>query len=107
MLRFPYDPQKWLGENMQLPDFSGKVVILYLSNSTDERGIVLQDPVFQIQGDRLFLLGRIAEGTSPNDWVAGVYSGVAWECVDQYLVFDSLEDYLARASLAWAENPVQ
>ncbi len=92
---------------MRLPDFAGKVVLLYLTYTSDDRGIVLEDPVFQAQGDRLFLVGRIAEGTSPNDWVAGSMSGVAWESVDQYLVFDSLEDYLGRASLAWAENPMQ
>lgn len=94
-------------DHAKFPDFLNKLVSLYLTNATEERGVVLDNPTFELQGGRLFLIGNIAEGTTENDWAAGIPSAVAWDRVEQYLIFDSLEDYLFRTSLAWDKQAVQ
>lgn len=92
---------------MLLPDLSRKIVVLYLSNRTYEHVVVMADPEFEIQGERLFLCGSIPDGVSPNDWAVGVRTHVAWAQVEEYLVFDSLEDYLNRAAMAMEDTTLQ
>ncbi len=89
-----------------LPDLSGRIVVLYLHGRRDPDGSVLQDASFQRQGGRLFLVGKIPEGVSANDWVQGIESAVAWDRVEEYLVFGSLEDYRARAARARRDTQV-
>ncbi len=91
----------------RLPNLSGKVVVLYLANRNYEHVVVMEDPIFELNGERLFLCGAIPDGVSPNDWAAGIRSSVAWDQVEEYLVFDSLEDYLSRAALAVEEGYLQ
>lgn len=90
-----------------LPDFTGKVVVLYLENRTYEHVVVLDSPEFTMQGGRLFLTGEIPEGVSPNDWASRISSNVAWDRIEEYLVFASLDDYLSRAAVAMDENMLQ
>ncbi|MBW1988715.1 MAG: hypothetical protein JRI97_04125 [Deltaproteobacteria bacterium] len=90
-----------------LPDLRGKIVVLYLVNRSLDHVAVMEDPHFEMLGNRLFIIGTVPEGTSPNDWAAGVTSNVAWDRVEEYLVFDSLEEYLSRASAAWDETVYQ
>lgn len=91
----------------RLPNLSGKVVVLYLANRNYEHVVVMEDPIYELQGERLFLCGSIPEGVSPNDWATGIRSSVAWDHVEEYLVFESLEDYLSRAALAAEEGYLQ
>ena len=84
-----------------LPDFVGKVVCLYLTHKPDADGEVLCDPHFETQGGRLFLLGTPAPGTTVNDWIEGKTTAVAWDTVDVYYLFDSLEDYLNCRKKGW------
>ena len=90
-----------------LPKLSGKIVVLYLVNRSLEHVAVLEDPHFENLGGRLFIVGVVPDGTSPNDWAAGVTSTVAWDRVEEYLVFDTLEQYLSRAALAWDDTVYQ
>ncbi len=92
---------------MSYPDFTGKVVAVYLANRPEEHTVVLQSPTFQIQADRLFLVGEFAESTTANDWAAGVTTAVAWDHVEQYLVFDNVEEYFSRLSQAWDKQTFQ
>jgi hypothetical protein len=86
---------------MQFPDFSNKIILVYLMGRPPDDGVLLQHAVFEIQGGRPFIIGEFAEGASANDWVAGVCTALAWDTVQQYFVFDSMEDYMARASQAY------
>lgn len=90
-----------------LPDLAGKVVVLYLANRNFEHVVVMENPDFTMQGGRLFLSGEIPDGVSPNDWAAGIVSSVAWDRVEEYLVFNSLEDYLSRATVAMDDSMLQ
>ena len=86
------------------PDFSGKIVLLYLENRASEDSVVLENAAFQIQGDKIFLVGRIAEGTTPNDWASGVDTAVSCDSIEQYLVFDSLQEYMDRVARSYTEE---
>ena len=81
-----------------LPDFAGKVVVLYMSNDTDpqQSGSTMVDGEFELQGGKLFLRGMIPEGVTDSDWAAGVEMAVAWEHVVEYLVFESMDEYFER-----------
>ena len=61
-----------MGSMMQFPDFSNKIVLVYLMGRPPDDGVLLEQAVFEIQGGRSFIIGYFAEGASANDWVAGV-----------------------------------
>ena len=86
---------------MPFPDFSDKIVLIYLMGRSPDDGVLLERAVFEVHGGRAFLTGEFAEGASANDWVAGVRTALAWDTVQQYFMFDSMEDYMARASQAF------
>ncbi len=86
------------------PDLSEKIVLIYLGSRTSEESVVLEDVAFQIQGDKIFMVGRIAEGTTPNDWASGVSTAIAWDRIEQYLVFDSLQEYMDRVARSYSEG---
>lgn len=94
-------------KDMRFPDLGDKVVLIYLTNQCDENNVVLERTRFEMQGDKLFIVGVFAEGTTANDWATGVHTAVAWSNVEQYLVFDSLEDYFHRISLAHENQTLQ
>jgi hypothetical protein len=75
-----------------LPNFSGKTV----SFSTADSTLAVENPRFQKQGDRLFIVGTIPRGGTTSDWALGVTCAVAWSAVTDYMVFDSVEDYRKR-----------
>jgi hypothetical protein len=104
-------PRRQTGrENMihiQFPDFSGKIILLYLTDRSDEHNVVLQNAVMENQAGKLFVVGQFAEGTTTNDWATGIQTAVAWDNVEQYLVFDSIEDYFSRISLGWENTTYQ
>lgn len=87
--------------DMVFPDFSGKIILIYLINRSLDDAVVLHHVRFEVQGARIFLIGEYAEGTTANDWAVDVTTAVSWDSVEQYLVFDSIEDYFNRASLAY------
>ena len=83
--------------NDTLPDFRGKIVLVYHIGSRDPQiSSVIESPVFDHQGDRLFLCGRVVEGDTPNDWILGCRICLAWDTVETYIVFNSPEDYRSR-----------
>jgi hypothetical protein len=92
---------------MTFPDFSGKIVLIYLVNRTDDYNVVLQQARLENHAGKIFIVGEFAEGTTSGDWAAGVETAVSWDNVEQYLLFDSIEDYFARMSLGWNDRTVQ
>jgi hypothetical protein len=82
---------------MSLPDFRGKVLLVYFQHRTSKENGIIVDPRFEMQGGRLFLLGNEIEDDSGANWLSGLPTALAWECVEQYFVFDSVEEYWRRA----------
>ena len=77
-----------------LPDFTNKVVSVSIPGEEDARCV--EHPRWERQGGKLFLVGMVPHGCSTNDWCGGIASAVAWEAVTDYLIFDSVEQYLER-----------
>ena len=84
------------------PDLTGKIVLLYLAHRDHETTI--EAPVFEVHSGRLFLAGRVPNGGSQNDWLAGLKVYIAWDQVQEVVVFDSLDDYYDRVALAWNDS---
>lgn len=84
-------------EDKGLPDFHGKVVILYLSNAPHacDDGVLLEYPHFVKRDGRMFLSGRIPE-IDDQEWVSSAQASVAWDAVIHYLEFKSIDDYRER-----------
>jgi len=77
------------------------------SYSPKRGGTAVFDPKFVTEGGRLFVRGTIPHNTTPNDWSGGAATGIAWEHVVEYTVFDSVEDYLRRIAPFTEAEPVQ
>jgi hypothetical protein len=91
--------------SIHLPDFSSKVV--YVQQIQRDHGVALENPSFEIHDERLFLVGTIPEGGSANDWLAGLVSYIAWDYIQEIVVFDSMEDYINRLSRGWIDERLQ
>lgn len=88
-------------QDENLPDFRGKLVVLYLSDAprSIQDGVVLEFATFQRYGERLFVVGRVPEIEDESlDWIANLQGGAAWDSVSFYLLFNSREEYLNRFS---------
>jgi hypothetical protein len=82
-----------------VPDFTGRAVLVWTRNRPLVSPMILTDCRFERQGGRLFLLGTSRSSRSwLTEWDDGTLRAVAWDAVDDYLVFDSLAAYFARWS---------
>lgn len=71
--------------------FSGKV--LSVTCFDDISSCDLFSPCVEMQGKRLFVVGTVPSWTSSSNWAAGSQSAIAWDRVNDYIVFDTLEKY--------------
>jgi hypothetical protein len=74
-----------------LPDFTNKVVQASLVG--DDHGYSMAGAHFEMQGDRLFLVGVVPRGGTASNWSEGAVVAVAWDRVTDYMVFESAEVY--------------
>jgi hypothetical protein len=79
-----------------LPDFKGKVVSVGLAS--DHYSYAMNSPHWEIQGGKLFLIGSVPHYGSVRNWSEGVVRAIAWDEVTDYLVFESIDDYIKRQS---------
>jgi hypothetical protein len=81
----------------RLPDFSGKVVVLYVAGAPAaiQSGVVLEYAEFRRCGGRLVVLGRQPHFAG-SEWTSNMESGVAWDQVIHWVVFPTREAFLAR-----------
>ncbi|MBI9083576.1 MAG: hypothetical protein JEZ11_08255 [Desulfobacterales bacterium] len=89
-------------KDMAMPDLSGKIVLLYLEHRDHETTI--EAPVFEEHSGRLFLVGRVPTGGSQNDWLGGLKVYIAWDQIQEIVIFNSLDDYYDRMAVAWNDN---
>ncbi len=85
-----------------LPNLEGKILLIYLMHSGGEHFTVIEQPRFDLQGDRLFLVGRLAP--YKGGWGHGLPTAVAWDAVQQYFVFESLEQLEKELGRATGRN---
>src|SRR3974390_958261 len=78
----------------QLPDFEGKVCSVVGQN--EDSGQLIRSSRFETQGGRLFLVGTVPEDASRDNWMEDLPCAIAWDTVQDYVVFDSMSDYLNR-----------
>jgi|ERR1017187_4956389 hypothetical protein len=77
-----------------LPQFTGKVLSVLCAG--EDTGQLICDPSFQEQGGRLFMIGTVPKEASRDNWMEGLPCAIAWDTVQDYVVFASMDDYIAR-----------
>jgi hypothetical protein len=91
-------------DEQHLPDFSGKVIVLYIraAPAAIQISVVLEYAEFRRYGGRLVVVGR-QPSVPGGEWTSNVESGVAWDEVVHWVVFPTREAFLARvpASGLW------
>ena len=80
-----------------LSKFAGKAVSFILIGEDNSR--LLIDPHFESQCGRLFVVGKSPPGASKHDWIAGLDEALAWDCVQEYVVFESADCYFKRLTI--------
>lgn len=73
------------------PQLDGKVVAVVYPSETDDHAVIYS-PEFRMQAGRVMLVGKVPPKTIPG--LDDVPVALAWDQVQQYYVFDSMEDYL-------------
>jgi hypothetical protein len=74
------------------PDFKGKHVLFYLIGRPSSEAVLVVDATIGMTGGRIFLHGRMSEAAGRGQQPVGI----AWDCIDHYVVFDSADE--ARSS---------
>ena len=75
-----------------LPQLAGKVLsVLCVGEDT---GQLIYDPTFEEQGGRLFMIGTVPKDSSRDNWMEGLQCAIAWDTVQGYVIFASIDDYL-------------
>lgn len=75
-----------------IPDFSGKTISMMLVDESHSHD--LDDPHFEYQGGRLFIIGTVPIVATDSGWNGNQTGAVAWECVRDYTLFPNLETYI-------------
>jgi hypothetical protein len=79
------------------PDWRGKALVVYTRSSGPAMPMILTECRFELLGGRLFLAGVDQScRRSLTEWTRGAGRWLAWEAVEGYLVFDSLNEYYRR-----------
>jgi hypothetical protein len=90
----------------QLPDFSRHLIFVYLKGAhsiVNPVGHLMHRAELKRYGDRLFLVGLFAT-PDQRGW-EGVPTGIAWDCVEKYVLFHSIEEFQARQNGVTAALP--
>jgi len=77
-----------------LPQFAGKVLSVLCAG--EDTGQLIYDPSFEEQGGRLFMVGIVPKESSRDNWMEGLPCAIAWDTVQDYVIFASMDDYLTR-----------
>jgi hypothetical protein len=77
-----------------LPQLAGKVLSVLCAG--EDTGQLIYDPSFQEQGGRLFMIGTVPKEASRDNWMEGLPCAIAWDTVQDYVIFASMDDYLER-----------
>jgi hypothetical protein len=81
-----------LDELKNVPDFSGKVLVIYLTGQGVQDAVVIEYAKLETRAGKLFLVGRIPE-LEGQEWMSNCETACAWDSIIQYVEFKSLKDY--------------
>ncbi len=84
------------------PEFTGKCISILLIDESHSHD--LNDPHFEYQGGRLFIIGTIPKISTESGWSANQIGGVAWDRVRDYVLFDNLDSYLNAVKISESYN---
>lgn len=91
----------------ETPRLRGKTVAVFTRYRPGLPQVVLSDCLLETRGDRLFLVGiGVPAQQGAPEWTDGVRRSIAWDAVEEYLLFDSPDAYYERAKLAPAINNI-
>jgi hypothetical protein len=62
----------------------------------EDTGQLIFDPHFATQGGRVFLVGTVPSNASADNWMENLPCAIAWDSVQNYVVFESMEDFQTR-----------
>ncbi len=83
-----------------VPDLRGKTLVVRTASRPLACPLILGGCSFETHGSRLFLSGtNVPHAPNSYTWTDGIRQLVAWEAVEEYMVFDSVEDYHSRLVL--------
>ncbi|WP_157533289.1 hypothetical protein [Microbulbifer variabilis] len=87
-----------------IPDFSGKCISMCLTDSECRHD--LDNPRFEYQGGKLFIVGEVPVGCGESGWDAGHVGAAKWAQVRSYVLFDNFEAYTkaVKVSVSYYEN---
>jgi hypothetical protein len=86
------------------PSLRGKTIAVHLRSRAGGPPVVLKDCMLETRGNRLFLVGTsVSSQPAVTEWTDGVRRAIAWDAVDDYLLFDSPDDYYGRCKAAQPE----
>ena len=89
----------------EIPSLRGKTVAVQVRNRSMPYPVVLSDCILETRGGRMFLVGTgVPAQTTVKEWTDGARRAIAWDAVDEYLLFQSPDDYYERMQAA---PPVQ
>jgi hypothetical protein len=72
-------------------DFKDKVVSF---GTVSGEILAIKNPEFKTINNKLFIVGRIPKNATINDWALDRDSGVSWDSITEYMIFDSEEQYV-------------
>jgi len=83
---------------METPKLRGKTVAIFARHRSGMPPIVLSDCFLETRGERMFIVGAgMSTHQGAPEWTDGARRSVAWDAVEEYLLFDTPEDYYTRA----------
>ncbi len=74
----------------QIPDFSGRVLFVYLTGKESAEGLYIDSPQIQMIHGRVFLVGITPRTPKLSDSPFCI----AWDRIDAYVVADSIDDFM-------------
>ena len=81
--------------NSLLPDIGEKILHVRYTRGTKHLEILLEKCHLEVQEGRAFLVGTWLR-SDETSWNAGLNVAVAWDCVSDYLIYNSLDEYQVR-----------
>jgi hypothetical protein len=81
----------------ETPSLRGKTVAVHVRNRPTDCPVVLSECMLETRGGRMFLVGTsVSARPGAKEWTDGVRRAIAWDAVDEYLLFQSPDDYYSR-----------
>ena len=82
--------------NSTYPDFSGKAILFDTIGKLSDEAFLVENVKFEIQAGKLFITGNMANAGGSDNYSRGLPVGIAWDQIQSYIVFDSVQQFIQR-----------